>query len=298
MATEQSAFRPYADVPGIAAPRRKRPWGTYLRHLYVGGSVFTILFPLFWVLLLSIKSRRDSAKRYLWPKKFDFSHYGYVLHKSEDITQNMLNSIYVTLGTVVVTTICAVFAGFALVHLRMPGRRIVLALFVSSMFFPTRVTALIAIWQIQRSLHLYNVTWGLILPYVTLGLALSVFLMRGMFESVPREIADAARIDGAGTWGLLFRILLPLVRNGVVVVVIVNFVAAWGEYLLASTLIVDHSARTLPVVLATTAGGMGAWIWPRIAAVYVMTVAPALVAFAIAQRWYIKGLQEGALTGC
>jgi ABC-type glycerol-3-phosphate transport system permease component len=295
MATNETALRPYAAIPGLVAAKRRRPWGTYLRHFCVGSCVFTILFPILWVLLLSVKSRHDSAKRYLWPNKFDFHHYGYVLHKSQDITHNMWNSVYVTLGTVVATTICAVLAGFALVHLRMPGRRIVLALFVSSMFFPTRVTALISIWQIQRSLHLYNVTWGLILPYVTLGLALSVFIMRGMFESVPKEIADAARIDGAGTWELLLKIMLPLVRNGIVVVVIVNFVSAWGEYLLASTLIVDHSARTLPVVLATTAGGMGAWIWPRIAAVYVMTITPALVAFAIAQRWYIKGLQEGAL---
>jgi ABC-type glycerol-3-phosphate transport system permease component len=295
MATDNTALRPYAAVPGIVAAKRGRPWGTYLRHICVFGSVCTILFPLLWVVLLSIKSRHDSAKRYLWPEKFDFSHYGYVLRHNHDITHNMWNSFYVTMGTVIVTTICAVLAGFALVHLRMPGRNLVLAVFVASMFFPTRVTALISIWQIQRSLHLYNVTWGLIMPYVTLGLALSIFLMRGIFEAVPREIADAARIDGAGTWELLIKILLPLVRNGVVVVVIVNFVAAWGEYLLASTLLVDQSARTLPVVLATTAGGMGAWIWPRIAAVYVMTIAPALLAFAIAQRWYMKGLQEGAL---
>ena len=84
-------------------------------------------------------------------------------------------------------------------------------------------------------------------------------------------------------------------RNGVVVVIIVNFVSAWGEYLLASTLIADQSARTMPVVLATAAGGMGAWIWPRLAAVYVMTIIPALLAFAFAQRWYMNGLQEGAL---
>ena len=89
--------------------------------------------------------------------------------------------------------------------------------------------------------------------------------------------------------------MLPLVRNGVVVVIIVNFVSAWGEYLLASTLMADQDTRTLPVVLASAAGGMGAWAWPRIAAVYVMTIIPALLAFGIAQRWYMKGLQEGAL---
>jgi len=80
-----------------------------------------------------------------------------------------------------------------------------------------------------------------------------------------------------------------------VVVIIVNFVSAWGEYLLAATLMYDETTRTLPVVLANASGGMGAWVWPRLAAVYVMAITPGLVAFGIAQRWYMKGLQEGAL---
>jgi ABC-type glycerol-3-phosphate transport system permease component len=94
---------------------------------------------------------------------------------------------------------------------------------------------------------------------------------------------------------MLLEIMLPLVSNGIVVVIIVNFVAAWGEYLLAVSLMNDQSARTLPVVLATASGGMGAWAWPRLAAVYVMAITPGLIAFGIAQRWYMKGLQEGAL---
>lgn len=275
--------------------RRRIPWGTWLRHLFVGACVVSILFPICWVALLSVKSMPDAYNNYIWPKKFDFSHYSYALRKNETLPKNLLNSVIVTLGTVVITTVCSVLAGYALVHLRMPGRRIVVALFVASMFFPTRVTALIAIWQIQNSLGLLNVTWGLILPYVTLGLALSVFLMKGVFESIPRELADSARIDGAGSLGMFFGVMLPLVRNGVVVVIIVNFVAAWGEFLLASTLMADQDTRTLPVVLASAAGGMGAWAWPRIAAVYVMTILPALLAFGISQRWYMKGLQEGAL---
>ncbi|MDP9473151.1 MAG: carbohydrate ABC transporter permease, partial [Chloroflexota bacterium] len=139
------------------------------------------------------------------------------------------------------------------------------------------------------------VTWGLILPYVTLNLALSVFIMRGMFETIPKELPDAARIDGAGPVRMLLGILLPMVSNGIVVVIIVNFVSAWGEYLLAATLMQDQETRTLPVVLAAASGGMGVWSWPRIAAVYVMAITPGLVAFAFAQRWYMKGLQEGAL---
>jgi ABC-type glycerol-3-phosphate transport system permease component len=133
------------------------------------------------------------------------------------------------------------------------------------------------------------------LPYAALSIAISVFIMRGMFETIPRDLPDAARIDGAGPVRMLLEIMLPLVSNGIVVVIIVNFVAAWGEYLLAVSLMNDQSARTLPVVLATASGGMGAWAWPRLAAVYVMAITPGLIAFGIAQRWYMKGLQEGAL---
>ncbi|MDP9367353.1 MAG: carbohydrate ABC transporter permease [Chloroflexota bacterium] len=276
-------------------PRRHPRPGTVLRHAVLIIFAFVILFPIVWVLLLSVKSLPDAYQNEIWPKRFDFTHYGYSLQQIPTLPRNFWNSVLVTTSTVVITTVCATLAGYALVHLRTPGRALVLALLVASMFFPTRVTAIIAIWEIQRSLGLINRTWGLIFPYVTLGLAVSVFIMRGMFETVPKEIADAARIDGAGPVRMLLGVMLPMVTNGIVVVIIVNFVTAWGEYLLANTLMNDQSARTLPVVLASASGGMGAWVWPRLAAVYVMAITPGLVAFAFAQRWYMKGLQEGAL---
>ncbi len=276
-------------------PRKRPPFGTIARHMTLAFFAFLILFPIAWVLLLSVKSLPDAYQNYIWPKVFDFGHYDYSLQKIPTLPRNFMNSVVVTTSTVVVTTICAILGGYALVHLRLPGRAIVVALLVASMFFPTRVTAIIAIWEIQKDLGLINRTWGLVFPYVTLGLAVSVFIMRGMFETVPKELADAARIDGAGPVRMLFGVMLPLVSNGIVVVIIVNFVTAWGEYLLASTLMNEQASRTLPVVLATASGGMGAWVWPRLAAVYIMAITPGLVAFAIAQRWYMKGLQEGAL---
>lgn len=276
-------------------PRRGPSVGAILRNLTLSIFCFLILFPVVWVLLLSVKSLPDAYQNEIWPKIFDFSHYAYSLQKIPTLTTNFFNSVLVTTGTVVLTTIASILAAYALVHLRTPGKAVILALLVASLFFPTRVTALIAIWDIQRRLGLINVTWGLILPYAALSIAISVFIMRGMFETIPKDLPDAARIDGAGPVRMLLGIMLPLVSNGIVVVIIVNFVAAWGEYLLAVSLMNDQSARTLPVVLATASGGMGAWVWPRLAAVYVMAITPGLIAFAIAQRWYMKGLQEGAL---
>lgn len=297
MATAESISPISAPLPAtITYPRRSRiKWGTVARHIVLVIFALIILLPLFWVILLSVKSLPDAYQNDIWPKTFDWTHYGFSLTKIPTLPQNYLNSVVVTLGTVVVATVLSVLAGYVMVFFNLRGMPVVFAALVASMFFPTRVTAVIAIFETQKDLGLLNIPAGLIFPYVALSLAISIFVMRGMFQTIPRELFDAARIDGAGPVRTLLGIMLPMVKNGVVVVIIINFVAAWGEYLLAKTLNTNQSAQTLPVVLATATGGMGAWVWPRLAAVYIMAITPGLIIFAFAQRWYIKGLQEGAL---
>ncbi len=266
-----------------------------IRHAVINFFLLLILLPLFWVLLLSIKSLPDSMTGQLWPRHFDFTHYEYVFDKISTLPMNLFNSIYVTAATVVITAFCAVLAGYALVHLKPRGAPFIVALLIASLYFPTRVVSIITIYQIQDFLGLINTTSGLILPYITLNLAVSVLIMRSVFQLVPHELMDAAHIDGAGVWRTLWMVGLPLVRNGLVVVIIVNFVTAWGEYLLCTTLTNDQVVRTMPVVLAAAQGGMGQWAWPRIAAVYMIVVTPGIVAFAFAQRLFFKGLMEGVL---
>ena len=275
--------------------RKRRRWGVIARHLVINFFMLVILLPLVWVLLLSVKSIPDAYTGKLLPEVYDFTHYGYVIEKIDTLPTNLFNSIYVTGATVVITTICAVLGGYALVHLRLPGQKILMLLLVASLYFPVRVVSLISIFEIQRVLGLLNTTTGLIFPYVTLNLAISILIMRSIFEQIPRELFDAAQIDGSGAWRTLFVVGLPLITNGLVVIIIVNFVTAWGEYLLAATLTDDQSVRTLPVVLAAAHGGMGQWAWPRIAAVYVIAITPGIVAFGFAQRLFFKGLMEGAL---
>jgi len=266
-----------------------------IRHAVILFFCAVIILPLLWVLLLSIKSLPDSMRGNLWPRNFDFTHYAYVIAKIETLPINLFNSIYVTGFTVVITCFCAVLAGYALVHLKFGGKPWIIAVLIASLYFPTRVVSIITIYQIQSNLGLINSTSGLILPYITLSLAVSVLIMRSVFQLVPGELFDAAKIDGAGPWKCLWMVGLPLVRNGLVVIIIVNFVTAWGEYLLCSTLTNDQSARTVPVMLAHAAGGLGQWAWPRIAAVYVIVTAPGLIAFAFAQKLFFKGLMEGGL---
>jgi ABC-type glycerol-3-phosphate transport system permease component len=280
----------------VARPeRRPIDRGAVIRHAVILFFCTIIILPLLWVLLLSVKSLPDSMRGNLWPRTFDFTHYAYVVQKIDTLPINLFNSIYVTGFTVLITTFCAVLAGYALVHLEGRGKGLIIGLLIASLYFPTRVVAIITIYGIQSELGLINSTAGLILPYVTLSLAVSVLIMRSVFQLVPRELFDAAKIDGAGPWKSLWMVGLPLVRNGLVVVIIVNFVTAWGEYLLCSTLTNDQSARTVPVMLAHAAGGLGQWAWPRIAAVYVIVTVPGLIAFMFAQKLFFKGLMEGGL---
>ena len=274
-----------------------RNGGAVVRHSVINFFNLVILLPLAWVLLMSVKTLPDSLRGEFWPRSFDFTHYSYVFERIHTLPVNLFNSIYVTAATVLVTTVCAVLAGYALVHIKPRGAGLVVAMLLASLYFPVRVVSLISIYETQNFLGLINNTNGLILPYVTLQLAISILIMRSMFQLVPHEIVESARIDGAGHWRTLWEVGLPMVRNGLVVIFIVNFVAAWGEYLLCVTLVDDEAKRTMPVVLAAAQGGQGQWSWPNLAAVYVIVVTPGIIAFTLAQKLFFKGLMEGALKG-
>ena len=291
-----------ADHRGAAASGEMRGWfarnrSAVIRHAVINLFNVIILLPLAWVLLMSVKSLPDAMRGDFWPRTFDFTHYSYVFERIATLPVNLFNSIYVTAGTVLITTACAVLAGYALVHIRPRGAGLVVTALLVSLYFPVRVVSIISIYETQFWLGLINSTSGLILPYVTLQLAISILVMRSMFQLVPHEIFESARIDGAGHWRALWDVGLPMVRNGLVVIFIVNFVAAWGEYLLCVTLVDDEARRTMPVVLAAAQGGQGQWSWPNLAAVYVIVVTPGILAFTFAQKLFFKGLMEGALKG-
>ena len=236
--------------------------------------------------------------RYLWPKVFAapfWMHYKFAWRQVPDLGQIFTNSVEVTLGTIVCATVASVLAGYALVHLETPAQARRHGLAGRLDVLPDARHGLDRYFSGAAAAAFDQCDVGIDLPYTALSVAVSTFIMRGIFETVPKEIIHSAHLDGASSMRTLLEIVLPMVRNGIVVVIIVNFVAAWGEYLLALTLMNDQSHRTLPVVIANATGGPGAWGWPNIAAVYIMTVIPGLLAFGLSQRWYLQGLQEGAM---
>ncbi len=279
----------------LALPRRRLRLGTVLLHSTIISFCLIVLLPIIWMLFTSLKSMPDFYSAGLWPQQIDFSNYRFVFEHLPALNQNLTNTLIVTGFTVVLTTACAVLAGYALVHLRLPGRAALVTIMVTTLFLPARLVALIGIFEINWHLHLLNTLIGLILPYVALNSVVSILIMRGVFQQISPELVDAARIDGSGPWHTLWAVLLPLAKNGIVVVVITNFVFAWGEYLLAMTLSYDQSNWTMLMALVTGLAGISAYGYPQVAAAYLLFILPGIVAFAFLQRWFIKGLIEGAL---
>src|ERR1700679_1208000 len=190
-----------ADINGLRDEPASSVGGAALRHVVINLFNLIILLPLAWVLLMSVKSLPDAMRGDFWPRHFDFTHYAFVFHRIATLPVNLFNSIYVTAGTVLITTVCAVLAGYALVHIKPFGAGLVVTALLVSLYFPVRVVSIISIYETQHWLGLINNTAGLILPYVTLQLAISILIMRSMFQLVPHELIEAGRIHGAAPWG-------------------------------------------------------------------------------------------------
>lgn len=272
------------------------PWRAAGRHAVLILLCSWILFPIGIIVINSVESRVDSVHNNIWPKDFVhplWARYEWVWTNftlDNIFFRTYWNSIFVTTLTVMLATVAATLAGYALSHLSTPGKTPILIVLVASIFLPIQVTSMMGIFQLHRDLGLIDETWALVLPYVAASVAVSILVMRAVFQMVSREIPDSARIDGASSLRILLGILLPMVRNGIVVVAIINFMYAWSEFMLASVLMNDQVSRTLAVLMGTGQG-------PGVSASLIVALIPGVLVLGIGQRWYTKALQEGALRG-
>lgn len=279
-------------------PRRSRiPWRAVGRHAVLILLCVWVLFPLFIVVINSMKSRVDSVHNNILPNEWVhplWLHYQWVW---QDFTLDNIffrtywNSLFVTGLTVTFACVSAVMAGYALSHLSTPGKRLILLVLVVSLFLPIQVTSMMGVFQLHWDLGLINQTWALMLPYVAASTAVSILVMRAVFQMVSKEIPDSAKIDGASSLRILAGIMLPMVRNGIFVVFIINFMYAWSEFVLASVLMNDQTSRTLAVLMGGGAIGPGA------SAAFIVALVPSVIVLGFGQRWFSKALQEGALKG-
>lgn len=270
--------------------------GPLLRHAVLVLFSLVILLPLFWIAMSSLKPVTEIYKipTSLVPQNPTLQWYAFVLTKVPDLPRYYLNSLVVTTASTLGAVTISCLAGYAFARLTFPGRDRIFWALIVSLFLPTSITSLFALYELTDWMGLLDTQAGLILPYMNAGTIVAMFIMRSVFMSVPGELEDAARIDGCGTLQIFLRIMLPLAAMGTVVVTILNFINIWGEYLVARTLTYDW-ARTLPVAIATLQPQTGEWHFSTVTAAYMLMFAPPFLVMVLVQRWFMKGLTEGGI---
>jgi ABC-type glycerol-3-phosphate transport system permease component len=301
-------------LPGASyAPIRKRGfgrvnWRSMCSSLLMHGtllvvSIFTI-FPLWWCFISSLKGVKElySAAPTLWPQSPSLANYQVLTGQGQSLNlgQQTLNSVIVTGGAVTLTTLVATMAGYGFARIRFRGRDGIFVVFLLTTFVPP-LAGMMAQYELMDNLHLRNSLPGLILLLAS-GVTVPVFIMRQSFLAVPQELEDAARIDGTSRWGFFLRIGIPMVSAAMTVVVLIQFVYIWGEYVLTYTMEDSASLYTLAVAVqqvvmpgASTADVPGFSAYGGYSALAVLTAVPVIVLFIVLQKWFVRGLAEGAL---
>ena len=270
----------------------------YLLFLLV-SILFAIFFimPIVWSLANSFKPAAEALANpaALFSKTFSLENYRRLENVGAGWYVYAANSVMIAIGTVLLTVIVSVPAGYGFSKFKFPGQSILFVLIMATMMIPFQ-SILTPLFLLLTKLGLQNTLAGLVLIYVTLQLPFSIFMMRNAFDAVPKEIEEAARIDGARDLRLLVRVLLPLVFPGIVTVALFAFLAAWNEFLAALILLTDQDKFTLPILMtAVRSGRFGAVNWGAVQAGVTVMMIPCLILFLALQRFYIRGLTAGAV---
>ena len=272
--------------------------GTVRYHGF--GIVTALLFlaPLAWSVLVSFKPSVEARQPPLppWPiEAFSVQSYENLAQYGSGIWTYTANSLTVSLATVVVSVLVSLLAGYGFSRFQFPLKNALFILIISTVMIPFQ-SILTPLFLILTKLGLQNTLTGIVCVYVTLQLPFSIFMMRNAFDAVPKEIEDAARVDGAPIFSVLYRIMLPLVLPGVATVAIFAFLASWNEFLAALILLTDQKKYTLPVLMAAVRSGQfGTIDWGAVQSGVTLMMAPCLVIFLALQRYYIRGLTAGAV---
>lgn len=236
------------------------------------------------------------------PSLRDFTHatlYNYnALVTSVHILRYVANSAAVVGGTVLVTIVGAGLAGYGFSKFAFRGRDALFVVMLASIMIPSQ--AIITPLFVETSLvHLSNTRVGLILVYSTLNMPFALFIMRNSFASIPREIDEAGRMDGAGTFSLLLRVYRPLISPGIATVVLFTGLAAWTEFFIALIFLTNSQLYTLPVALLDVETGVfvNQVNYALLDAGAVIAMLPALAVFFLLQRYYVQGLLNGSVLG-
>src|ERR1044071_1240449 len=254
------------------------------------------LFPLLWLLTVSVTPTDllYSEGVRMWPSRTTWEHYAFVLQHS-DFPTFFENSLIVSASTAIAVTICASLSGYALPLFNFRAKYWIVALMLLTQMFPL-VMLVAPIFKILTPLHLTNSLTGLVIVYTAFNVPFATFLMQSFFDGIPKDLEEAAMIDGATRFRAFLQIILPLTLPGIAATLGFVFTAAWSELLFALMLISGADSSTFPVGLLTFVGKFSVDFGQMMAA-GVLALIPAALFFLLIQRYLVQGLTAGAVKG-
>lgn len=273
-----------------------------LRHLLLALGAFLTLLPILWVIRIALSGTNtfQGADLSPWPTTWSSANFAQVVSARDQtgtwlFGRQLLNSIAVSVLTTLFGIGVACTAAYAFSRFRFVGRRSGLFMFLVSQMFPG-ILMMVPLYVIMQKAHLLDTIVGLVLVYSITSVPFSVWMLKGYFDTIPRDLEEAARIDGAGRFRIFWSIILPLARPALVVTGLFSFMTAWNEFILAATFMGDERSFTLPVVLQGYVGDFGTE-WGRFAAGAILVSLPVMALFFALQRHLVEGLTAGSVKG-
>ncbi|MEU5836006.1 carbohydrate ABC transporter permease [Streptomyces diacarni] len=280
-----------AGVNQAAGAYRTERWSGYV--LLTAGAV-AVVVPFLSVFLASMQPSGEPVVGMEWPQHWSLDNYRQAWTVA-GFSSLMRSSALIAVGVVPASLVLAGLAGYALGTMRLPGGDGVAALFVAGLTIPVELIV-VPLYFDLRSIGLTDSYLGVILVEIALFLPFSVFWMRTHFRTTPPELVEAARIDGASSWTVLFRVLLPLARPALTTLGVLVFMWSWNQFLLVLVLIQDATKRTAPAGLGFFVGQNNTDV-PMLAAGTILVMLPITIVYVLFQRSFVAGLLQGAFKG-
>ncbi|SHF65052.1 multiple sugar transport system permease protein [Kaistia soli DSM 19436] len=256
--------------------------------------LFLLLVPILWVFVASVRPETDITGGGLLPTRFTFDHYAAILAKKPFLIA-LKNSLIVGIVVAIVTTALAMPAAYALSRFTFGGRNFFALLILGTQMLPS-LAVLVPLVVIIRQIGLTNTLTALIFTHLALGMPIAVWMLKGYIDAIPKELEEAALIDGCSRLGALWRIVVPLIRPAIIAVGTFAFVLSWGEYLMALALISKSDVKTLPLALQGLFDPYS-FSWGQVMAGGTIIAMPAILLFLIFRRQLVGGLLAGGVKG-
>ena len=247
-----------------------------------------LLFPLYWTLVMSLKTEQEifQIPPTLWPNVLNTESYTAQLdHGDFNMFRSFGNSLMISIGATLISVVLAVPASYGIAKYRFRFRKGVLLTFLLTPMF-----------LMFNNLHLYNTWWAPILADATIGIPFSVLILKNYFASIPKEMEEAAYIDGCNKFTSFLRILVPIAKPGIIVCAIFSFLYAWGDLAYSMTFILDQTNRPITAGIYNFMGQYGTK-WSYLTAYAIVTILPVALIFIFMQKYIISGMTNGAVKG-